>query len=288
MPSITVCSLNMWVCAGDFEKRWPCLLAALKAESHVDLFVLQENARYSGFDSQSTIERLAVELGMEARFGWHWNSGHKLWQSMGNGYLSRLPILGFEDRSLQDPTERHTTGGLAAADLQDPESVELHSQLRLEVELPNGQPWSIYNCHLPHRSIDSMNRETQVVAMAQWAAEIEHVVSPIWCGDFNTSPSSSTYRFVTGEQSLHGRSTCWTDLKSAFSDGEHLPTIGRTIPRVACVDYIFQRQHSGMDNAISMPCRSCGLVFNEPCGPHQMLPSDHCAVRATFDLEAGG
>ena len=83
--------------------------------------------------------------------------------------------------------------------------------------------------------------------MARWVDEREHAVSPIWCGDFNSSPTSSVYRFMTGEQSLQGVSTCWTDLSSVFNGDNPLLTIGEERPRDACVDYVFQRRHTHLN-----------------------------------------
>lgn len=267
MHTLKILSLNMWVNAGDFEKRWPCLMEAIKSAEDIDVFVLQENARLENHQSRSIVEVFADELELEAHFDWHWDEGPQLWGSMGNAFLSRLPVLDFEARSLQTHEE-----------------AILHNQMRLEVSLPNDQPLNIYNCHLPYRSFDAVNREMQAVAMAQWVAEREHAVSPLWCGDFNSLPSSSTYRFMTGEQSLHGVSTGWTDLMREANDGRHLPTAGETLPRDVCIDYIFQRSYTGIDDAIRPKCTRCALAYNDPMPPNSMLVSDHAAIEAWFEL----
>jgi len=266
MNTLKILSMNMWVCAGDFEKRWPCLLAAMKSAQDIDVFVFQENARLESY-SRSTVEVFADELGMEARFSWHWDRNSQLWGSMGNAFLTRLPILDFEPRSLQSHEE-----------------AILHSQMRLEVSLPNGLPLNIYNCHLPYRSFDAINRESQAVKMVQWMGEREHKVSPLWCGDFNSVSSSSTYRFMTGEQSLQGVSTGWTDLMRDTNDGNSPPTIGECLPRDACVDYVFQRSYTGIDDEIRPKCTRCALAFNEPMPPNNMLVSDHAAIEAWFEV----
>ena len=63
--------------------------------------------------------------------------------------------------------------------------------------------------------------------------------------------------------------------------------IGEELPRDACVDYIFRRAHTQIDEEIRLKCIDCTLALNEPLGPHGVLASDHSGLEATFEMWAG-
>lgn len=67
--------------------------------------------------------------------------------------------------------------------------------------------------HLDASSVPILDRERQMVGIAQWiAARARSTDHEVLCGDFNCHPGSSIHSFLLGQQSLHGRSTQWFDL----------------------------------------------------------------------------
>jgi endonuclease/exonuclease/phosphatase family metal-dependent hydrolase len=133
--------------------------------------------------------------------------------------------------------------------------------------------------HLAHE------RELQAVEAARFVEELDggrnlHV---ILAADLDADPESSSARFWTGRQALHGTSVCYRDAWESIhpSEAGHTFTpenpimIGRDWP-FRRIDYIFVRcgEHEGPTLEIT----ACERVFTEPV--RGVYASDHFGVCA--------
>ena len=140
-------------------------------------------------------------------------------------------------------------------------------------------------------------REDEVVVLDAALAELAagDQIPPILAGDFDAAPDAASIRFLSGKQSLQGRSTAWYDAWEGAGDGSPGFTWTSDNPYVAPfaaavfaqpvhhrrIDYVFFgspfvcRQRAVV--------RSCAVVLT---GSADAAPSDHYGVIADFDLDA--
>lgn len=116
---------------------------------------------------------------------------------------------------------------------------------------------------------------------------------PVLAGDFNATPDSAGIRFLTGLQSLRGRSTAWYDAWDLAGDGTPGHTWTSRNPYVAPfaaavlaqpahhrrIDYVFVAAPIRWRPRVVV--RSCRVVLT---GTAQAAPSDHYGVVADLDL----
>lgn len=120
-------------------------------------------------------------------------------------------------------------------------------------------------------------------------------IPPILAGDFDATPEAASMRFLTGLQSLQGRSTLWWDAWTTAGDGSPGHTWSSDNPYVApFAAAIFAQplHHRRIDYVLigspfrwrpRVVVRSCRVVLTEMGGD---APSDHYGVMA--DLELNG
>jgi endonuclease/exonuclease/phosphatase family metal-dependent hydrolase len=123
--------------------------------------------------------------------------------SFGNAVASRWPIV---DRDV-----------LALPSSGDGET---RSALSVTVAAPFG-PLSFCCTHLNWRFHQGNVRERQVLALAEWvrARRPRGGFPPLLVGDLNAAPESSEIRFLSGLQSLAGRSVYFVDAWAVAGEG---------------------------------------------------------------------
>jgi endonuclease/exonuclease/phosphatase family metal-dependent hydrolase len=119
-------------------------------------------------------------------------------------------------------------------------------------------------------------------------------VPTIIAGDFNAAPDVASVRYLTGRQSLGGRSVCYHDAWEIAGDGPGYtwsvgnPNAVREIGAMVgqpehrrCIDRVLVGSwdaHPGAYCGVS----AAGLVFNRLSGG--IWPSDHFGVLADLDI----
>lgn len=192
----------------------------------------------------------------------------------GLGFLSKFPLLSAE------------AGWEYSGVLHD-------CGLRVKLQA-DGTNIALTNVHLDWKSIAV--REAQILAISEWvAARSEPECLEILCGDFNSYPESSVYRFLRGQQTLNGQEgLVWHDLAAihAYRGGDTpLPTLDfETNPRWANVpslevparfDWILvqERWPAAMPKVDNVE-----LVGRYPLPGSILVPSDHYGVLADLEL----
>jgi endonuclease/exonuclease/phosphatase family metal-dependent hydrolase len=197
--ALKVLSLNLWHDAGP----WPARAKRIREwidRLDPDLVGFQEALEGDGVD-------LAAEL-MAGR-GYHLDfaAATPRWLgrdvAFGNAVASRWPIA-----------ER------AVLALPGGGDGETRSALSVTVEAPCG-PIAFTCTHLNWRFHHGHVRERQVLALAEWARarRPKDGFPPVMVGDFNAAPESAEIRFLSGLQSLAGRSVYWNDAFAVAGDG---------------------------------------------------------------------
>jgi endonuclease/exonuclease/phosphatase family metal-dependent hydrolase len=138
-------------------------------------------------------------------------------------------------------------------------------------------------------------REDECVALDQWLTDLAEAdeIPPIIGGDFDATPEAASIRFLTGMQSLHGRSTYWIDAFAAAGDGSPGYTISTDNPYKKAVGtsvYGQPAHHRRIDYVfIGSPfrwkprlvVRSARVVLKQSGAD---APSDHYGVMGDLDL----
>jgi len=178
------------------------------------------------------------------------------------------------------------------------------------IELPNGgavlaarlgaggEAWW-FCCAKPVPFEPGREGEREVEALALDAALADLAagdrIPPILAGDFDATPDAASMRFLTGLQSLQGRSTLWWDAWTVAGDGSPGHTWSSDNPYVApFAAAVFAQpvHHRRIDYILvgspfrwrpRVVVRSCKVVLTEVGGA---APSDHYGVMA--DLELNG
>ncbi len=266
---LRVLTANIWARSGPYRRREPRLREQL-AELEPDLVALQEVEAGPG-DSNQAEELFGV-------LGYHVVYEPREGEYVGDpgvAVLSAYPVLGH--RLLELP---HHGPCLA-----------------VRVQAPFGAMWFCSAVPMggwPHQEIQREDEAVALdVALAELAADDE--LPPVLAGDFDASPDAASIRFLTGRQSLRGRSTSWIDAWAVAGNGSPGATWTSENPYVAPfaatvfaepvhsrrIDYVFVGSPFRWRPRVVV--RSCSVVLTEPRdGP----PSDHYGVLA--DLEVDG
>ncbi len=194
-------------------------------------------------------------------------------ETEGLGFLSKFPVLSAEAGWEFSPA-LHPCG--------------LRVQLRV-----NAATVAVTNVHLDYKSVAV--REVQILAVTNWiTARSEPNCMEILCGDFNSYPESSVYRFLRGQQTLNGQEgPVWHDLAAvhAYLHGTvPEPTLDfQTNPRwanspslelPARFDWILVQERW----PAPMPrVKSVALIGRNPL-PATLVPSDHYGVLADLEM----
>lgn len=171
-------------------------------------------------------------------------------------------------------------------------------------------PWLTPAAHVPLPGLDDVlfiapttsfrldaeaQRERQVLALSDLDARHRTALPTIMAGDFNADPDSAGIRYLTGRQSLSGRSTHFHDVWEVAGSGpghtwtadnphaaEDIDLLVRQPGHHRRIDYIFVGSPHAHPNAFAR-VRSAHLAFDKPVDG--LWPSDHYGVVA--DLEVG-
>ncbi|WP_218058194.1 endonuclease/exonuclease/phosphatase family protein [Streptomyces sp. Wb2n-11] len=138
-------------------------------------------------------------------------------------------------------------------------------------------------------------RERQVLALGDLDARHRTALPMIMAGDFHADPDAAGIRYLTGRQSLSGRSTRFHEAWEIAGSGpghtwsadnpnatEDIEVLVRQPGHRRRIDYVFAGSPHAHPNAFAR-VRSARLAFDEPTDG--LWASDHYGVVA--DLEAG-
>ena len=151
-----------------------------------------------------------------------------------------------------------------------------------------GYQFSLVNLHLDWSSIAV--REQQITRVVVWHNTRKAPGSwSLLCGDFNAIPESSVYRFLQGQQSLHGVETQpWIDLAAYDAFVKRKAT-------AATLDFVTNPRWTNTPR-LDLPMRVDWLMLGveieqelprvqvvelfgvEPLAPSNAVPSDHYGV----------
>jgi endonuclease/exonuclease/phosphatase family metal-dependent hydrolase len=139
-------------------------------------------------------------------------------------------------------------------------------------------------------------RERQAVALTDLDARHRQTLPTIIAGYFNAWPEAASIRYLSGLQSLQGRSVCYHDAWAVAGGGPGVTWTNENPSRQAEIsriirqprhqrrlDYIFVGSWGAHPKA-RCEIRSATLVFNQPCGG--VWPSDHFGVLADLEISA--
>ena len=279
--TLRILQLNTW----NVEGPWPLRLAEIVAQIgrlDPDVVCLQEVV--SGTDGRSSAHVLADSLAAAGSGPWHVAYAGEPYPAevlglpegafWGVAVLSRWPIDAQHSQLLEDgyPSMWNV----------------LHART-------NGL--DVYSTHLTPAAHDGVWRERQVLEVDEFVRRHRSPGSPlpvILCGDLNAAPDASEIRFLTGLQSLSGRSTYFQDAWALAGDGGPGHTWDPANPFAAPlhlhpkrVDYVLVGDHFPF-NAPSAPGAPPGdgtgrVLHCELVGPAPLTgthPSDHHGVFA--------
>jgi endonuclease/exonuclease/phosphatase family metal-dependent hydrolase len=209
--------------------------------------------------------------------------------------------LGYNVRFDPRPGRTDFEWGMAIAARQplgELETVELdHGGVAIASRLTIGaeELWVCSACPLGWWQSQEAQREDECVVLDDWLTALAagDELPPILAGDFDATPDAASIRFLTGLQSLHGRSTHWVDAFAVAGDGSPGYTWSSDNPFMAPfatstfaepghrrrIDYVFVGSPFKWKPRILV--RSAAVVLKEREG---IAPSDHYGVLADLDL----
>jgi endonuclease/exonuclease/phosphatase family metal-dependent hydrolase len=256
-----VLTLNLWNNSGPYRRR-ARLIRDWIERLDPDLIGFQEALRGPSFDQvRDLLEGLPYHI-KYAKAEPFWDDGSL---EFGNAIAARWPIVDTEIVALPY-AETSTRLAISAA-----------------IDAPVGRV-SFTCTHLNWMLHHGMVREHQVVALCELILRrrVKGGFPSILLGDFNAEPDSAEIRFITGKQSIDGRSMYLHDAWRMAGDGGPGYTFSNTNPyaRTALepdrrLDYIFtgyaRRDGVGL-------VERCEIVCNTPVDG--VWPSDHFGVYA--------
>jgi endonuclease/exonuclease/phosphatase family metal-dependent hydrolase len=269
MP-LSVLTLNLWNDAGPWTER------AARVRDWIDqldpdLIGFQEALRAEGRDQLAELlEGRGYHLAY-ARATPFWREGSDFSHGdFGNAVASRFPITETEATLLPDSGDGEKRSALAAT-----------------VNAPFG-PVSFTCTHLNWKFRHGEVRERQVQAVCDLVLRrrLRGGFPSILVGDFNAEPESAEIRFVTGLQSLGGRSVAFLDAWRTVGQGSGITWSNQNAYARAAlepdrrIDYVFTGfpMRSGVGQLLD-----CRVVCNDE--KDGVWPSDHFGVYAELRSE---
>jgi endonuclease/exonuclease/phosphatase family metal-dependent hydrolase len=265
--TLRVLSLNIW----NDSDPWKARLEQIRrwiAHLDPDVIGFQEVVRGNGVD-------LLNELVADMPYGTDFARASTFWKyesDFGNAVASRWPITDREEVRLPDKGDGETRVALSVA-----------------IESPFGEV-CFTSTHLNWKFHHGAVRERQVVAVCDLALRRRPRggFPPIVVGDFNAEPESAEIRYMTGLQSLEGKSVYFHDSwRLAGSGGAGITWSNRNkYARMALepdrrIDYIFVGNPMITGAGLVERCR---VVCDE--NTDGVWPSDHFGVYAELRTEA--
>ena len=138
-------------------------------------------------------------------------------------------------------------------------------------------------------------RERQAVALTDLDARHRRALPTIIAGDFNAPPEAASIRYLTGQQSIGGRSVCYHDAWAVAGSGPgYTWTVDNPNARSVIEQIVGQPQHRRRIDYVFLGSRrahptahcqvqAAALAFDEPSDG--IWPSDHYGV--VVDVEIG-
>jgi endonuclease/exonuclease/phosphatase family metal-dependent hydrolase len=261
-----VLQLNIWARYGPYAQREP-RLRRLFEEIRPDLIAMQE------VDSAGDGSNQAIEL---------------------------LDGLGYAVAYTPHPGNRHPGIAVAARPgISESRTRELgHDGMAIAARIPAGDDGFWFCSAVPLSWLPGFEgeREDECVALDEWLCELASgdTIPPILAGDFDATPDAASIRFLTGLQSLQGRSTYWADAFALAGDGSPGFTWSTDSPYVRPfaeavfgepdhhrrIDYVFVG--SPIRWKPRLVIRSANVVGRFEGGG---APSDHYGVLADIELD---
>ena len=254
-----IATYNIWNSSADRVARQEMLCRALN-RVNADVVALQE---------VSAIAEQHYPQYPHTVFRWYPEE-----ENEGLGFLSKHPVLSAE------------AGWEFSAELHD-------CGLRVKLRIDETSV-AVTNVHLDWKSI--ARREAQILAVTEWiAARSEPDCIEILCGDFNSYPESSIYRFLRGQQTLSGQEgPVWHDLAAIHASRHGVvpsPTLDfgtnprwandPTLELPARFDWILVQERW----PAPMPrVNSVELIGLHPMPGSDIVPSDHYGVLADLEM----
>ena len=269
--TLSVLTLNLWHDSGP----WPARSARIREwieRLDPDLIGFQEALRGEGFDQAAALVEgrgYAVDYVCASRIV---RDGHEFPDGdFGNAVASRWPIADREELRLPGADDAETRAALSVT-----------------VDAPFG-PVGFTCTHLHWKFRHGAIRERQAVAVCDLALRRRPAggFPPLLVGDFNAEPESSEIRYVTGLQSIAGRSVALLDAWRTVGGGGS----GITWSNDNCyarsalepdrrIDYIF----AGFPTQTGVGrIESCRVVCDDE--REGVWPSDHFGVYAELRTE---
>ena len=283
MPSesslrLRIMTQNIWATDGDWPARREWLCATIR-EARPDILALQEVTSSNEFDQLPAL-----------KFDWlkHWT--HQIRhvgadapevRKYGMAVASRFPfrVVGHLDlRCPPDAMERYL-GALAI-------TFDFGAKLGELLVVAAKPSWQLER---------EWAREDQAVRLAQFADQHRGSMPTILLGDFDATPDSASIRFLTGRQSLSGKSFHYVDAWDQQHPTEPgytwttenptaVPEIARIIgPRAhhRRIDYILVATYD-LARSVDVRINSCEIVTGMVNG--RQPPSDHYGVLAELEF----
>lgn len=261
-----VLQLNIWARYGPYAEREP-RLRRLFEELRPDLIAMQEVASPGDGSNQ------AVEL---------------------------LGDLGYAVAYTPHPGDRHPGIAVASrAGIGESRVKELgHDGVAIAARIPAGDDGFWFCSAVPLSWLPGYEaeREDECVVLDEWLCDLASAdtIPPILAGDFDATPDAASIRFLTGQQSLQGRSTYWADAFALAGDGSPGFTWSTDSPYVQPfaeavfgepdhhrrIDYVFVG--SPIRWKPRLVIRSAAVVGRYEDGG---APSDHYGVLADIELD---
>lgn len=266
--SLRLLTLNLWHDRGPWGRRRERIRSWLE-RLDPDVVALQEVLRGPSLDQ---LNELFGGSGFHLEFA----PATRYWRDsaaeFGNAVASRFPVQDREVRALPDAGDG-----------------ERRVALSVTLVTPYG-PLGVTCTHLNWKLHQGWVRERQVVALAELvrARRPGLELPPILAGDLNAEPDSAEIRYLTGLQSLEGRSVLFYDAWRIAGDGSPGFTWSNRNPyaRVALepdrrIDYVLAGypQPSGVGRI-----ERCEVVCDDAV--EGVWPSDHFGVLAELRTEA--
>ena len=267
--TLKVLTLNLWNTSGPWERRRPRVREWVDRLAP-DLIGFQEVLKGPGIDMAGEILEGA---GYEIEHGANEQTRDGI--DFGNAVASRWPIL--ESDTVALPRGDRAEGRCAVS---------------VTADAPFG-PVSFTSTHLNWKLHDGHSREQQVVALADAVLERRPRggFPPVVVGDFNAEPHAAEIRFMTGLQSLDGRSAAFFDAWEVAGDGglgiswsnrNEYAAIALEPDRR--IDYIFAGYPVRMGEEHGLgKIEACRVVCDDEVDG--VWPSDHFGVYAEFRTE---
>jgi len=269
-PVLSVLTLNLWHDSGPWPRRVERLREWID-RLDPDLIGFQEALRGPDFDQVAELldGRAYHRDYVCASAFWRDPSqaaGDREATEFGNAVASRWPIVEREEIRLPNAGDGETRAAL---------SVTLDSPLG---------PLSLTCTHLHWKFRHGEVRERQVVALCDLVLRRRprRGFPPLLVGDFNAEPESAEIRYVTGLQSMGGRSVAFLDAWRVAGDGGPGTTWSNANPyaRAALepdrrIDYVFAGfpQRDGLGQIVE-----CRVVCDDT--RDGVWPTDHFGVYA--------